>query len=215
MPGKNIRPLLGKPLIAYSLELARAFTDDSNICISTDDDAIISCVEQYGYRVPFRRPAELASDTAGSYEVMLHALQHYEREGRFYERMVLLQPTSPFRLRSQLEEALALYSPGLDMVVSVKRSEDNPYYNLFEESGQGFLVKSKPGDFQRRQDCPPVYAYNGSIYIVNINSLKRQPLHQFTKVVKYEMPAEFSIDIDNRFDWLMAEAIGKELFSKI
>lgn len=207
LPGKNIKELNGKPLIVYSLEYARLFTSDDNICVTTDSMEIASCVEKIGYKVPFIRPASLASDTAGSYDVLLHALQFYEERGGRYDAIVLLQPTSPFRLKNHLDEALQLYRKDIDMVVSVKESDANPYYNLFEPGPDGFLIKSKPGHFITRQDCPRVYMYNGSIYIINIVSLKKSPLHQFTKIAPFVMPGEYSVDIDNQLDWDIAGLI--------
>src|SRR6185436_3803407 len=103
LPGKNIKPLNGKPLIGYSLDFARLFTKDENICVSTDSAEIAACVSEFGYKVPFMRPAELATDTAGSYGVIKQAMLFYEASGRHYDAIVLLQPTSPFRQKNHLE----------------------------------------------------------------------------------------------------------------
>ena len=99
IPHKNIKPLNGKPLIYYAIDVARQFVEDEDICVSTDGDDIIKTVEDYNLKVLFKRPAELASDTAGSDEVILHAVQYYEALGRLYDNIVLLQPTSPFRTK--------------------------------------------------------------------------------------------------------------------
>ncbi|MOA11582.1 CMP-N,N'-diacetyllegionaminic acid synthase [compost metagenome] len=119
--------------------------------------------------------------------------------------MVLLQPTSPFRKIEHIREAVEIYSSDLDMVVSVRESHDNPYFNLFEENSNGYLIKSKDGSFARRQDCPPAFAYNGAIYVININSLKQQPLYKFHKIRKYVMDEVSSIDLDTPLDWAWAE----------
>ena len=97
------------------------------------------------------------------------------------------------------------------MVVSVKESDANPYYNLFEENESGYLEKSKPGDFNRRQACPPVYLYNGAIYVVNVASLKQMPEDNFKKVKKIIMDDVTSVDLDKPIDWLWAEFIINEL----
>ena len=110
IPHKNIKPLNGKPLIYYTIDCARAICDDADICVSTDDDEIIQVVEDYGLKVPFKRPAELATDTAGTYEVLLHALNYYEQQGRHYDVVMLLQNTSPFRAAEHVKEAITLYS---------------------------------------------------------------------------------------------------------
>jgi N-acylneuraminate cytidylyltransferase len=216
VPKKNIKKLIEKPLIFYSIDVARGVTDDSNICISTDDNDIIETVKNgRKLKVPFIRPYELATDTATSYDVMLHAINHYENIGRNYESIILLQPTSPLRLIKHLKEAISLYnSSNVEMVVSVVESKGNPYFNLFEENSRGLLEKSKKANYTRRQDCPKVYEYNGSIYIIDIKSLKKGPVSTFTKIKKYEMEPKYSVDIDTPFDWKIAELLISENLSK-
>jgi len=171
--GKNIKLLGNKPLIHYSIEFARLFTTDDNICVSTDSREIAASAAELNLEIPFLRPAALATDTAGSYEVLQHALSFFNQQGKEFDAIVLLQPTSPLRKKKHLEEALVLYHPSLDMVVSVKIPAANPYYNLFEENEKGYLELSKgKGQFTRRQDMPEVYEYNGSLYIINCRSLR-------------------------------------------
>lgn len=212
IPHKNIKPLNGKPLICYSIDVARQFTSDQNICVSTDDDKIIDVVEQYGLLVPFKRPAELATDTASSNDVLLHALNFYEQQGRTFDVIILLQPTSPFREVGFLKEAMSLFDPSIDMVVSVKESSANPYYNCFEENSDGFLTisKSTGHPITRRQNAPKVWEYNGSIYVINPKSLKEKGMQHFTAIKKYSMPDNYSIDIDTPFDWKIAELFLQE-----
>lgn len=208
---KNIKQFDGKPLIYYSIDAARAIAPDEDICVSTDDDEIIQVVEDYGLKVPFKRPAELATDTAGTYEVLLHALDFYEKQGRHYDTLVLLQNTSPFRRAEQVKEALGLYNEKVDMVVSVKECAANPYYCVFEEDANGYLHVCKgDGNIFRRQDAPKVYEYNGAIYIINTESLKHQHMHQFKKRIKYVMDEISSFDLDTMIDWKIAEMIKKE-----
>ena len=211
IPHKNIKPLNEKPLIYYTIDVARAITTDENICVSTDDKEIISVVEDYGLKVPFVRPAELATDTAGTYEVLLHALDYYEKYGKHFDVLVLLQTTSPFRRADQVKEALNLYSPKLDMVVSVKECAANPYYCVFEEDQNGYLHVCKGnGDIFRRQDAPKVYEYNGAIYVMNPEVLKATHMHKMTKRVKYVMDDFSSFDLDTMWDWKMAEMLMKK-----
>lgn len=208
IPGKNIKPLNGKPLIYYTIDCARAICADEDICVSTDDEKIISVVEKYGLKVPFIRPTELATDTAGTYEVLLHALNFYEQQGKHFDVVLLLQNTSPFRKAEHVMEALRLYTPEIDMVVSVKECAANPYYCVFEENQEGYLHISKGnGNIIRRQDAPKVYEYNGAIYVINVDSLKQMPLYAFPRRVKFVMDAESSIDLDTMLDWKMAEMI--------
>ena len=209
IPRKNIKPLNGKPLIYYAIDTARAITTDENICVSTDDMEIKSVVENYGLRVPFLRPKELSTDTAGTYEVLLHALDYYEKQGKHYDIVLLLQTTSPFRTAEHVKEALALYDKSqADMVVSVKECPANPYYNVFEEDSNGYLHVCKGnGNIFRRQDAPKVYEYNGAIYIMDTEKLKNTHMHKMQKRVKYIMDAQSSFDLDTMQDWEMAEII--------
>lgn len=212
IPHKNIKPLNGKPLIHYTIDEAREIVGDDDICISTDDPEIIKCVEDYGLCVPFVRPVELATDTAGTYEVLLHALGFYEKQGRHYDVVLLLQNTSPFRKVEQIKEALKFYTPDVDMVVSVKECAANPYYCVFEEDNNGFLHVCKgDGNIFRRQDAPKVYEYNGAIYIINAEILKTTHMHKMQKRVKYVMDDISSFDLDTMTDWNIAESIIKEI----
>jgi N-acylneuraminate cytidylyltransferase len=212
IPHKNIKPLNGKPLIHYTIDEAREIVSDEDICVSTDDLEIIKCVEDYGLKVPFVRPEELATDTAGTYEVLLHALNFYEKQGRHYDVVMLLQNTSPFRKAEQIKEALKLYNKDVDMVVSVKECPANPYYCVFEEDNNGFLHVCKgDGNIFRRQDAPKVYEYNGAIYIMNAEKLKTTHMHKMQKRVKYVMDEMSSFDLDTMTDWNIAENIIKEI----
>lgn len=211
IPHKNIKLLNGKPLIYYTIDCARAICDDADICVSTDDDEIIHVVEDYGLKVTFKRPAELATDTAGTYEVLLHALNYYERQGKHYDVVMLLQNTSPFRTAEHVKEALKLYSPEVDMVVSVKECPANPYYCVFEEDNNGYLHVCKgDGNIFRRQDAPKVYEYNGAIYIMSVETLKTTHMHKMQKRVKYVMDDASSFDLDTMWDWQMAEMMVKK-----
>jgi CMP-N,N'-diacetyllegionaminic acid synthase len=207
IPRKNCKILEGKPLIHYSIEAAQKLFSNKQILVSTDDEEIKICAEQTGISVPFLRPAELATDLSGSYEVLLHALEFEEARGNNYDVLVLLQPTSPFRNETHILEALQLYTEELDMIVSVKEAKSNPYYGLVEENEAGYLEKSKPGNFTRRQDAPKVWEYNGAIYIINVNSLKKNTLGEFKKVKKYIMDDVSSHDLDTQFDWMIAELL--------
>ena len=205
IPGKNIKPLNQKPLIYYSIELARQFAPDENICVSTDSESIADCLFSIDMHLPFMRPHELATDKASMHETLLHAVVHYEKQGLFFSTLVLLQPTSPFRKKEQLQEMLDIYTPDIDMLVSVSKSKNNPYFNLFEEQDNGFLALSKQSTYVSRQESPSVYAYNGAFYIINIDSLKKSLPSAFERIKKYEMDAITSVDLDTLLDWNWAE----------
>lgn len=211
IPHKNIKLLGGKPLICRAIDNARSVAPDTDICVSTDDSEIIQVIEDYGLKVPFIRPTELAADNSGTYEVLLHALGFYERQGRTYDTIILLQPTSPFRRDEDIRGALELYSPDIDMVVSVTEARANPYYNCFETDSDGFLHVSKgDGKYIRRQDAPKAWEYNGAIYIINPQSLKRESLGEFKRRRMYEMDELHSLDLDTPHDWRIAELLIAE-----
>lgn len=209
VPGKNIKPLAGKPLIHYSIESARKIFSDDSICISTDSLQIKQIVEETGLTVPFLRPAEMATDTTGTYEVLLHVIENYKSSNRQYKYLLLLQPTSPFRSVFDIQQMIELLQRDneAEMIVSVGISHHNPYFSLFEENNNGYLVKCKEGNFYRRQDCPPAFYYNGSVYLMRIDSLTHKPISQFSKVKKYVMEEKYCIDIDTPLDWLICETL--------
>lgn len=205
IPKKNIKLLNSKPLIYYTIDAARRVFKDIDICVSTDSLEIKEIVEHTGLKVPFLRPSELASDESGTEGVIKNALNFYNNIGIVYDIVVLLQPTSPFRTSKHIKEAINLYSSNLDMVVSVKETKANPYFVLFEEEKNGFLKKSKTGTFTRRQDCPKVYQYNGSIYVMNVESILGKGILKFNRIKKYLQDDISSMDIDNELDWILSE----------
>lgn len=211
IPHKNIKELGGKPLICYAIDAARKFTTDNNICVSTDDDAIIKVVEDYGLHVPFKRPEYLATDHAGTNGVLLHALNFYEEKGNVYDVVILLQATSPFRRAEDVAEAAKLYDESIDMVTSVMLAKCNPYYDGFEDDENGLLVISKGnGTIERRQDAPRVWQQNGAVYVINPAQLKAKGLAGMTKIRKYVMDELHSLDLDNMLDWKIAEIMLKD-----
>ena len=216
IPRKNIKPLAGTPLIHYSIAVARALADDNHIIVTTDDEEIAQVARETGLPVPYMRPAHLATDTAGSREVILDAMDYADAMGIEYDNVVLLQPTSPLRTAEDVENALKLYSLQVDMVVSVVEANANPYYNCFEtDVTTGYLHVSKgDGNITRRQDAPRVWEYNGAVYVINPQSLRAMTIGEFTRKVPCEMPRERSIDLDTPMDWAIAEVVMNELSKK-
>lgn len=205
LPGKNIKELCGKPLLCWSIDVARGIVGDEDICVSTDSSAIRKVVELYGLKIPFLRPDVLASDTATTRDVLVHALDFYKTRGKRYDIVLLLQPTSPLRTVVQIKEALNLYTPDIDMVVSVKVSHSPAV--LARENENGFLVPVFNTEAGRRQDMERFYEYNGAIYIINVESLYNHTTLNFEKKVKYVMDNESSLDIDNQLDFDFVELI--------
>lgn len=212
IPRKNIKDFAGKPLICYSIEAARTLSDDEHIIVSTDDEEIADVARSTGLKVEYMRPSHLATDTAGSREVMIDAMDWAERKGVDYDMIVLLQPTSPLRNADDIRGCIELYSDEIDMVVSVVEAQSNPYYNCFETSPEtGYLHISKgDGLYTRRQDVPKAWEYNGAVYVINPKSLRDMPMGKFPRRIPYEMPRSRSVDLDTPTDWIIAEMIYKQ-----
>lgn len=205
IPHKNIKILAGKPLLQYSIDVARKLTTDDNICVSTDDPEIIAIAESVGLKVPFMRPVELASDTATSSDVIVHAIKYYESHGRKYDVVVLLQPTSPLRTVNHIKDAVALYSAEIDMVASVKECEC--ISTICCENVNGYIEMVFNKKMKRRQDIETYYQFNGAIYVINTQSVLQKGISNFMKIKKYVMPAIYSADIDSMLDWHCVEAL--------
>ena len=178
------------------------------VFVSTDSLEIKQEAEKLGVKIPFLRSPETSSDTASTYSAILETLQNFKLIGTEFEKVVLLQPTSPFRTLSDIHGTLALWSPQVDMAVSVCEAKANPYYNLFETDADGFLKISKgSGKFSRRQDLPKVWEYNGAVYVMTVDALLKSPMSEFKKIIPYEMPRRRSLDLDTPEDWILAETL--------
>ena len=213
IPRKNIKLLGGKPLIYYTISAAQqaAGSLGGYILLSTNDNEIAAVSRACGLTVDYMRPEALGGDSVGSREVILDALQWAESHGIDYDTVVLLQPTSPLRTSTDITEACRLYEAQLqpaDMVVSVCASPANPYWDIFETGSNGCLHICKgDGKYTRRQDVPPVWQYNGAVYVIRPESLKLKAMKNFGRIVPYEMPSGRSIDLDTPDDWARAEQI--------
>lgn len=210
IPHKNIKTLGGRPLIAYTIAAAMsaAKTLGGNVVLSTDDGEIAAVARCEGLTVDYMRPERLGGDHIGSREVMLDVMDWADSRGMAYDCVILLQPTSPLRTASDVEAAIELYTPGVDMVVSVCESDANPYYNLFETGADGSLKICKgDGLYTRRQDAPTVWQYNGAVYVINPASLRAMPMGAFARRIPSVMPRQRSIDLDTLADWQRAEML--------
>ncbi|MDE6487947.1 MAG: acylneuraminate cytidylyltransferase family protein [Paramuribaculum sp.] len=208
IPGKNVKDFCGRPLIHYAIEQARQLGADSHVIVSTDSEKIAEVARQTGLAVDYRRPDALGSDTTGSREVMLDVMDWADARGLEYDRVCLLQPTSPLRTVDDIRRCLDAYSSDLDMVVSVVETSANPYYNCFEENSEGFLSISKgDGCLVRRQDAPKVWEYSGAVYVINPRSLRKHPLGLFARRKGIGIDRERAVDLDTELDWIIAETI--------
>jgi N-acylneuraminate cytidylyltransferase len=206
LPRKNLRAFAGKPLIAHTIAQALACSRIEAVYVSTDDDEIAQVAIEHGALVPYRRPAELATDSAAKLPVIEHLLQHLERAGETIGVVVDLQPTSPLRRQEDLESAISLAGQA-DLVVTVTHPSHNPYYSLAEARPDGTLKVSKAVGAVRRQEAPAVWGLNGSIYVWQREALARASAHGFWSVSIRPslMPRERSIDIDDAFDFELAQ----------
>lgn len=207
LPGKNIKELCGKPLIAYSIDVAREFVDDKHICVSTDSEEIKHVVESYGLFVPFLRPDHLATDTATTNDVLVHAVNFFKEQGIEYNKLVLLQPTSPLRTSQDVQGAIELYRDDIEMVVSVMKSHAPAV--LCSENKDGYVELVYNKNAVGRQQLQDMYEFNGAVYVINIQALLDKGLSKFINRVKYVMSKDHSVDIDDIYDFYQVEAIIK------
>jgi CMP-N,N'-diacetyllegionaminic acid synthase len=207
IPGKNVRPLAGKPLIAWTIEAALASSLHADVVVSTDDAEIAAVAARCGARVPFMRPAALAADDSPGIDAVLHALEQLPG----YDSVLLLQPTSPLRTASDIEACLALARDRRAVsVVSVTECQTHPAwcYSIGQDQRLSSIVA---GDVPaRRQDLPPVYALNGALYFAEAAWLVRERRLVCAESRAYVMPAERSVDIDTLLDWRLAELLLQE-----
>lgn len=210
IPMKNIKPLNGKPLIKYSIEFALTTFKKEQIVVSTDHKEIQRVAQSCNIPTPRLRPNHLAHDDSSTYDVLIDIIKQKKAEGFNYKRILLLQPTSPFRKRKHLIDVLDMDRPNIDMIVSVKEAKSNPYFNLFEENELGHLTISKKSDISGRQYAPKVFEYNGSIYLIKISSLEKNKINAFERIKKYSMTPLESLDLDTYLDWDFAEYMLKE-----
>lgn len=212
LPRKNILPLAGKPLIAWSIEAALASPGVERVIVSTDDEEIARVSREWGAEVPFMRPAELASDTASHVDVVEHAIRWLEASGKSeLEYLLLLQPTSPLRTAADIEGIIELVTgSNPPAAISVYEVTDHPYYAL-RLLGNGTLSDFLPGQpgqaYPRRQDLPPAYITNGALYIVRPDMFLKERTFTPPGTLAFIMPAQRSLDIDTEWDFYLANLI--------
>ncbi len=204
VPRKNIRELAGIPLIAHSIQAAGDATAIDSVVVSTDDEKIAEVAESHGARVPFIRPSELATDEAPTAPVITHTLETLHDAGEAYDAFVLLQPTSPLRTATHIDEAYSLYEESdADNVISVYPTYDTRW----ERTPKGAKKLNYTDVAKRRQDRDPEYVINGAIYVTDVEQFL-QTEETITGITKmYEMTERESVDIDEPYDLWLAEQI--------
>jgi CMP-N,N'-diacetyllegionaminic acid synthase len=207
--GKNIRPLGGRPLIVWSIDVAKWIPEICDTLVSTDNTAIAEVARNACALVPWLRPAELASDKATSVDVALHALDWYESEKGAVDGLLLLQPTSPFRSRNTVLRGIDLFRVHERRpVLGVSPAKFHPMW-CFQFDGESMRPFIDGGGMHlRSQDLPPAYVVNGAFYLIAPEDLRKIRSFYSDNMVPLviEDPKE-SIDIDTEWDWKMAEAL--------
>lgn len=211
VPGKNIKKLGNKPLIAWSIEQAKAVKKINRVIVSTDSIEIAKVAIQYGAEVPFLRPAELAQDDSPEWSAWRHALTYLlENEGKLPEIMVSVPTTAPLRATEDIENCINHYISGkFDIVLAVTEANRSPYFNMVSiaENGQAKLVIENSGKYTRRQDVPEVFDITTVAYVVNPNFvLSNSSIFDGTVGVVH-VPKERSLDIDTAYEFRIAECL--------
>ena len=211
LPGKNIKPLNGIPLIGWSINIAKQIDRVSRIIVSTDSEEIAKVALKYGAEVPFMRPKELAQDDSPEWLVWRHAIKYVEsHEGEDIDAIVVLPVTAPLRSVKDVDTCIDLFEEGgVDSVITVSEANRSPYFNMTvnDDSGYASLVISPENQIIRRQDAPEVFDMTTVAYVVNTNAVKLSNGVFKGKVKSIVIPQERSIDIDTLLDFKIAECL--------
>ncbi len=216
IPGKNVKLLGDKPLIAYSIDVAKKSKLITHTIISTDDQTIADVAKTYGGDVPFIRPKEIAEDKTKHVPVMQHAIEFMEKKnGIKYDYVVILQPTSPFRLVEDVDETLKkLISAEADSAVTlVDCGNDHPVKAKKLVKGKVLPYSLPEPEGVRRQDLEPAYRRSGAVYAMRRDLIMEGSLYG-KEIVGHVVPADRSVDIDTPFEWFRAEWMLQDLLKK-
>ncbi|MCK1677139.1 acylneuraminate cytidylyltransferase family protein [Bradyrhizobium sp. 150] len=212
--GKNARDLLGKPVLAWSIEQARESGLFEAIAFSSDSDALLDAALKAGADIAVRRPNEMATDIAPKLPAIRHCLeQAIAQTGKTPKIFVDLDVTSPLRLASDITGAVALLrESGARNVITGAPARRSPYFNLVEQRTDGSVGLSKSADppITRRQDAPRCFDMNASIYVWRVAPFLEQPAVFYPDTRLFEMPEERSIDIDSDLDFALVELLLRQ-----
>jgi CMP-N,N'-diacetyllegionaminic acid synthase len=211
LPGKNIKPLAGKPLLAWSIASARACAALEDVVVSTDDEAIADVAREYGARVPFLRPPALAGDTSTSADAALHALDHLrEQEGRAFDAVILLEPTSPLRASGDLQGVADLLTrrwDDTDAVVTVGRVQLEQPAVMKRMDADGRLTPWVAPQALGSAEPPAAWFPYGVAYAVKTEALARWRTFYPPRVLGYTIERWQNYEVDDLFDFLCVEAV--------
>jgi len=214
LPGKNIKPLGGVPLIGRSIQCAKQVEKISRVIVSTDSEEIAQVAKEYGAEVPFMRPEELAQDKSPEWLVWRHALEYLEKtDGEKIDGLINLPATSPLRSVEDVENCINEFEKGdVDIVVTVTEAHRNPYFNMLtiNEEGYSLPVITRENNIARRQDAPSVFDMTTVAYVVHPEYVHTHNAIFEGRVRSVFIPVERALDIDTPLDF----HIGEYLFSK-
>lgn len=210
LPGKNIKPLGEIPLIGHSINVARQISTVNKIIVSTDSDEIAAVAESYSAEV-IKRPRELAGDTASEWLAWQHAIQFLQARGESFEVFLSLPATSPLRGKRDIEQCLAALDDSTDMVITVTPAARSPYFNMVIRGEDGYSeVVMRDDIIHRRQDAPTVYDMTTVAYVSRPDFILKNSGVFAGKVKSVIVPKERAIDIDDGFDFMVAEALYRK-----
>lgn len=216
LPGKNIKPLLGKPLIAWTIEHAQQSDYIDEIFISTDSADIAKIALKYGVEIPFLRPEVLAGDNVKSIDVIEHVLEYYFSINKLFDLVLLLEPTSPLREPEDIDSAITtlVNTNEAESIVGVCKSESaHPSFSVTIENV--FLKPYENGEMVlRRQDIKDVYFFEGSVYLSYTASLLKRKTFYHEKTLPYIVPKWKAFEVDDNVDWIIIEALLKSRINK-
>lgn len=215
LPGKNIRPLAGKPLIGWAIEQALAVDRITRVVVSTDSDEIAAIARDHGAEVPFIRPEHLSDDHAPEMQAWRHALEFLlETEGAMPDPFISVSATAPMRLSEDIEACILAYEAGsADVVLSVTDAHRSPWFNMVRRDGENFVLVNGDGNVgpvTRRQDAPEVFDVTTVAYVVRPDYILQHSDLFSGRTTAVTIPVDRSIDIDTLFDFKIAEFMMKE-----
>jgi len=216
VPGKNIRKLVGKPLLAYSIELAKEIQGIEKIFVSTENNQIAVIAEEWGASV-IPRPAELAQDDTPEWQAWKHAVQWLEERGEYFDVFLSLPTTSPLRNKEDVTKCLKYLNEKTDVVVGMTEAARNPWFNMVQEEGNGYLKILMESDrsYERRQDTPKIYGLTTVAYVTRPGFIKVATGVFEGRVRGVEIPAERALDIDTELDFKIAELLMSQKNTRI
>lgn len=213
LPGKNVRPLAGRPLVAWTVDAAQGAKSISRVIVSTDDPAIAEAAKAAGSEVPFMRPKKLSGDNSSHVAVIAHALDWLEEKtGELPDMLCLLQPTSPLRLSEDIDALVTLVKDTeADCGITVSAAPHHPAHMFkIDLNGKATPFLPPATGYQRSQDLPRLHVVNGAVYVIRPRTFREREAVLSADVVAHIMPDTRSVDIDTEADFLRAESLMRQ-----